>query len=111
MKTILVIVLLFTLEASAQTVPLAGPKTLTGSSSNLVVANWDTVAAAIRAVVRSGLKYTQAQLDSALAAKVCPPGFTQAQLDSAFQAGKASVPLFPDSVCLSTGTSTRTYKP
>ena len=50
----------------------------TSTTGTMTYAVWDTVAAGQRAIVRSGLKWTQAQMDSALAAKVCPPTCTPA---------------------------------
>jgi hypothetical protein len=108
MKSVILLVAVLLLAvpfpSSAQTVS-AGTKIVGVSGTNVTFTALDTTLIGTRAIARSGLKYTQAQLDSALLARGSGT-YTKAQLDSAFAAGKL-VP--PDGITLGGGWSPASY--
>jgi hypothetical protein len=71
----LAILLLVALDVQAQAVTTGGKaKVMTSNNSTLTITDLDTIQVGVRYATRMGLKYTQAQLDSAKASVICPPG-------------------------------------
>lgn len=107
MKFLLLVLLLVGLcfvQVEAQSIALAGAKSLAGSATSLQITPFDTVASALRYMARTGPWYSRAQLDSAKA--TVPGGFTVVDTLRAYTNGTR---LPPNSIITSGAWPSTTY--